>query len=185
MIGVLMALALAAQVPEFKLPADATARSAGPQNLDFEAGEDRGAPAQWSVAQDSRIVGYSAEVRKEGCHSGAGCAAIVAGPQVEHAAWGTLVQAFDGTPYRGKTMWLRAWVRLEGAHRGERIRVLFTVDGEKRSAEFVQKGDVRSGEWTLAEVKGKVAKDATEIHIAVEMWGKGTAWVDDVTFEVE
>ena len=172
-----------AQTPVLGLPAGAAAELSKPRNLDFEAGTQGDAPADWYVAQDSRIAGYSVEVRKQGCHAGTGCAVIVAGPRVESSGVGTLAQAFDGTPYREKTMRLRAWVRLDGGRRGERVRVVFAVDGEKKSAEYVQKGGVRSGEWTLAEVKGKVSKDASEIHIAVTMQGKGKAWIDDVAFE--
>jgi len=170
-----------AQVPRLGLPA---AEPSTPRNLDFEAGIEGEAPANWYLAQDSRIAGYSVEVRKQGCRSGTGCAVIVAGPKVESSGAGTLAQVFDGTPYRDKTMRLRAWVRLDGGRRGEQIRVLFAVDGEKKSAEYVQTGGVRAGEWTLAEVKGKAPKDASEIHIAVTMSGKGKAWIDDVAFEI-
>jgi len=178
----LFAAAAIAQPPGFGLPHGAAEQSA-PRNLDFEAGAAGETPADWYLAQDSRIAGYAVELRKQGCHTGAGCAVIVAGPKVESTGAGTLAQAFDATPYREKTMRLRAWVRLDGGRRGERIRVLFAVDGEKKSAEYVQKGGVRAGEWTLAEVKGKVPKDASEIHIAVTMSGKGKAWIDDVAFE--
>src|ERR1700730_9968698 len=87
-------------------------------NLDFEAGASGQAPADWYLAQDSRIAGYSVEVRKEGCRTGSGCAVIVAGPKVESGGEGTLAQAFDATAYRDKTMRLRAWVRLDGGRRG-------------------------------------------------------------------
>src|SRR5947208_1294762 len=124
------------------LPTGAIAQS----NLDFEAGAEGRAPAGWYLAQDSRIDGYFVELRKQGCHAGTGCALIVAGPQVKSTGAGTLAQAFDATAYREKTMRLRAWVRLDGGRRGERIRVLFAVDGEKKSAEHIQKGGVREGE---------------------------------------
>jgi hypothetical protein len=180
---VLAAGVMAAQAPGVGLPPGAAIHQlTGPANLDFEAGGTARGPAEWSIAQDSRIEGYSSEARTEGCRTGRGCAVIVAGPAVKGGA-GTLVQRFDATPYREKTMRLLAWVRLEGGRHGDRIRVLFTVDGEKKSAEYVQKSGVNEAEWTLAEVKGKVPKDAAEIHIGVTMSGKGTAWIDDVVFE--
>jgi hypothetical protein len=179
----LLACGALAQTPVLGLPAGPAAELSKPRNLDFEGGAEGEAPADWYVAQDSRIAGYSVELRKLGCHAGTGCAVIVAGPKAESNGAGTLAQAFDGTPYREKTMRLRAWVRLDGGRRGERVRVVFAVDGEKKSAEYVQKGGVRSGEWTIAEVTGKVPKDASEIHIAVTMQGKGKAWIDDVVFE--
>lgn len=168
-----------------QLPPGAAVEASTPRNLDFETGAAGEVPPEWYVAQDSRIAGYSAEVRKADCHSGAGCAVIVAGPKAERGGAGTLVQQFDATPYREKTMWFRAWVRVEGGRKGDRARVLFTVDGDKKSAEYLQRGDVRSGEWTLAEVKGKVPKDATEIHVGITMMGKGRTWVDDAAFGPE
>src|SRR5712671_4628195 len=146
--SVVFVSAAIAQLPRLGLPAGPAAEPSAPRNLDFEAAEGE-APADWYLAQDSRIDGYSVELRKQGCHTGTGCVVIVAGPKVQSTGAGTLAQAFDAAAYREKTMRLRAWVRLDGGRRGERIRVLFAVDGEKKSAEYVQKGGVRSGEWTL------------------------------------
>jgi hypothetical protein len=172
---------VAAQIPGAGLPPGAAASSAAPSNLGFDSGSVGRTPPEWYVAQGSRIDGYSSETRKEGCRTGGGCAVIAAGPQVTGNGSGTLLQHFDATPYREKMMRLRAWVRFEGKRTG-RIRVLFTADGEKKSADYVQKGGVNEAEWTLAEVKGKVPKDAIEIHIGVSLSGKGTPWIDDVEF---
>jgi hypothetical protein len=186
LIRLLLVVALAgrmtAQVPGAGLPPEAATVAAAPSNLGFEGGSVGRTPSEWYVAQGSRIDGYSSETRKEGCRTGGGCAVIVAGPQVPGNSSGTLLQHFDATPYREKVMRLRAWVRLEGK-RGGQIRVLFAADGEKKSADYVQKGGANEAAWTLAEVKGKVPKDAIEIHIGVSLSGKGTAWIDDVVFE--
>ncbi len=80
-------------------------------------------------------------------------------------------------------MRLRAWVKLEGTRKSDRIKVLFTTDGERSTETFVQKGGVSAAVWTLAEVEGKVPMRADEIHLVVTMTGKGQAWIDDVSFE--
>ena len=180
----ILAVALGfAQVRVLGLPPGAVAQETGPRNLDFEAGQAGQVPPGWEVAQLSRIEGYLAATEKRGCRTGKACAVIAPGPQLKNSGEGLLYQPFDGVPYRGKKMRLRAWVRLEGGRRGDRIRVVFTVDGEKSSDEYVQSGGAHSSEWTLAEVKGKAAKDAIGVHIGVVLTGQGRAWVDDVTFE--
>jgi len=170
------------QGPVLRLPSDAVA--VGPANLDFETGEAGQAPPEWSLMQEARVAGYSIAVRKTGCRTGSGCAVIAAGNQTERGAAGAMIQQFSADPYQGKTMRLRAWVKLEGGGRGNSIKVAFAADGEKGNAAFVQKGrGVNSAEWTLAEVEGKVPWHAELVHILVSVSGRARAWVDDVSFE--
>ena len=185
MIVAAVLFALLAQEPVLKLPSEVPESAPqGPSNLDFETGEPGQAPHQWSVMQIARIAGYSTELRKQGCRSGSGCAVIVAGPKVEKNSSGAVMQYFPAEAYEAKRMRLRAWVRLEGGRKGDRIKVAFTTDGEEANATFTQKGrGVDSTEWTMAEVEGKVPWHAEVIHILVTVSGKGTAWIDDVTFE--
>src|SRR5438093_7710810 len=110
-LGFATAIAAAAMAQPGLHPGTAAEPDA-PHNLDFEAGAMGEAPADWSLAQDSRIAGYGVQFRKEGCRTGAGCAVIVAGPNVQKGGEGTLLQRFDGSAYREKTMRLSAWVRL-------------------------------------------------------------------------
>ena len=81
-------------------------------------------------------------------------------------------------------MRLRAWVKLEGGKKGERIKVAFTADGEDAEATHTQKGrGVEAPEWTLAEVEGKVPWHAATIHIVISTTSTARAWIDDVSFE--
>ena len=172
------------QMQVLTLPPDAMAPEyAPPANLDFEKGTPGQLPPEWSLAQESRIAGYTAEWRSEGCRGGRGCAVVIAGPHVENRIAGALVQQCSALPYRGKRMRLRAWVKLGNARKSDRIKVIFTTDGESSAETFVQKGGVNAAEWTLAEVDGKVPMRADEIHLVVTMTGKGQAWIDDVAFE--
>jgi hypothetical protein len=183
MCGLLAACA-GAQMPGLPLPPDAIAPEvAHPANLSFENGEAGKVPPEWSVDQVSRLAGYSVALSRSGCHSGKGCAILAAGPQVANNSAGALMQVFSAQPYRGKLMRLRAWVKVESESRRDRVHLMFLTDGDRATAEFLDKRGVRGGEWTLAEVEGKVPWRADLIHIAFALTGKGKAWIDDVTFE--
>ena len=80
----------------------------GPANLDFEAGAPGGTPPGWSVP----TAGYVAEIRHEGCKAGAGCAVLLPPATPSTAPFGNLMQAFSAEPFRGKTIRLRAWIRV-------------------------------------------------------------------------
>jgi hypothetical protein len=173
------------QAPILKPPFGAIApEQTGPANLDFESGDAGTVPADWSLAQASRIAGYTVELRREGCRTGKGCAAIVAGPQVESDTAGAIFQQFPAERYQGKRVRFRAWVKLESAEKEARIRISFAADTEEKSSTFPQKGSVKAAEWTLAEVEGKVPAKADQIHLVVTVAGRGTAVIDDVSFEV-
>jgi hypothetical protein len=184
MIRLLWLAAVLAQDPVFRLPSEAPEHAVAPVNLNFEAGEAGQAPAGWSITQAARFCCYTTELRKSDCRTGTGCAVIVAGPKAENRSEGAIVQQFPAEGYEGKTMKLRAWVKLEGGRKGDRIQVLFTVDGEGVESTYTQKGrGVEAAEWTPAEVEGKVPWHAETIQIMIRTTGKGTAWIDDVSFE--
>ena len=172
------------QQPVFQLPSAAGARDLAPANLGFEEGTGPGLPREWSLLQEARINGYSAERSTKGCRTGAGCGVLAAGPQTAHDATGVILQQFDAGPYQGKVMRLRAWVRLEDGGRSSAIRLALTTDGERGEATFLQRGrGTDSREWTLAEVEGKIPFHAEQVQILITLKGTGRAWVDDVSFE--
>jgi hypothetical protein len=172
------------QNPVLRLPSEAPLEQAAPANLDFETGAAGEAPPEWSLAQASRVAGYAVQLRREGCRSGSGCAVISSSPKLEKGVIGALMQQVPAERYLGQRMRLRAWVKLQSAQKGDGIRVAFTTDGEGGEATYVQKGPrITSTEWTLAEVEGKIPRRAELIHLVVSVVGKGTFWVDDVSFE--
>ena len=179
-VWALLAASAGGQV-RLPFPADAMVPSyAALANLDFEKGTPGQAPPEWSLVQESRIEGYSAEWRAEGCHGGRGCVVLSAGPQSRHNEAGGLMQQCSAERYRGKRMRLRAWVKLTGARKNDRIRVAFTADGEDSTATFMQKSGANAPDWTLVKVDGKVPLRAEKLTIVVTMTGKGQAWIDDV-----
>ena len=181
-----MLLLWLAQNPVLRLPSEASPmEEATPANLDFERGEAGEVPPEWSLAQGSRVAGYRVEVRREGCRSGSGCAVISSSRKLERGAIGAFVQQFPAARYLGQRMRLRVWVRLEPGQKGDGVRVAFSTDGEDGGdSTHIQKGSlIAAREWTLAEVEGKVPWRAELIHLVVTVYGKGSFWVDDVSFE--
>jgi hypothetical protein len=172
------------QNPALRLPSEATAEHATPANLDFEAGEAGAVPAEWSLAQESRVAGYTVQLRREGCRSGSGCAVISSSPKLQKGAIGALMQQVPAERYLGMRMRLRAWVKVQSGQKGDGVKVMFTTDGAGGEATYLQKGShVTSTEWMLAEVEGKIPRRAELIQLVVTVQGKGNFWVDDVSFE--
>jgi hypothetical protein len=154
-------------------------------NLDFAKGQAGKAPPGWQVPALPKDADYMAEVRRDGCRS-ARCAVVLV-PENAPRPFSYLLQSFSAAPYRGATVRLRAWVRVEQAGPDDRAQMRLSVDRENRGHGFYDNGDdrpVRSNEWTQCEIVGKVHEDATFIDIGVMSIGRGRVWVDSVSFEV-
>jgi erythromycin esterase len=133
----------------------------GPQNLNFERGA-----AGWMG--DS---GGAVELRYEGCRRGSGCAVVAPG--------GRLLQTFNAAAYRGRTVRLRAWLRVDAGVPGDRAQVWLGVDGGES-----QKAAVDASRWTACEIVSEVESNAQTIQFGVLSAGKGRVWVDGVSFQI-
>ncbi|MBI1897775.1 MAG: erythromycin esterase family protein, partial [Acidobacteria bacterium] len=157
-----------------------------PANLDFEQGEPGKVPAWWFVPQGLLNAGYSAELRREGCKSGLGCAVVLA-PENGAMPFANLMQRFDAAPYRGKLVRLRAWVRLDTRAPGDRAQLWFRVDrGGGQMGFFDNMGNrpITSAEWRACEIEGEIDEDAGYINIGLMSVGKGRAWIDGLSLDV-
>ena len=83
----------------------------GPKNLDFREGTEGKAPAGWIVPVLSKDLDYFAQRRVAGCRSNPGCAVVLV-PANAPRPFSTIMQSFSAAPYRGKTVRLRAWLRV-------------------------------------------------------------------------
>jgi len=169
----------------------------GPRNLKFEEGAVGKAPPGWFVPSLPKDADYLAELRRgEGCHSRVGCAVVLAPRNVPRPV-GNLMQSFSAAAYRGKTVRLRAWLRLEVAFmtpngvrlpEGEdRAQMWLNVERANHRNGFSDNMDdrpVRSGNWTRCEIVGEINEDARFINFGVMSIGGGRVWVDDVSFDV-
>ena len=159
---------------------------AGPRNLRFEQGTAGKAPPGWFVPALPKDADYIAELRRSGCRSRLGCA-VVRVPANAPTPVASLMQSFSAAAYRGKTVRLRAWLRLEASDSEDKAQMLLSVDRANRQSGFsdnMNDRPVRSAEWTRCEIVCPVDRDATFISFGVLSIGRGRVWVDDVSFEV-
>jgi len=168
----------------------------GPRNLKFEEGIPGKVPPGWFVPSLPKDADYLAELRRgDGCRSRSGCALVMVPRNVPRPV-GNLMQSFSAATYLGKTVRLRAWVRLERffpASFGFRIpdpedraQMWLNVERANRRNGFSDNMDdrpVRSTDWTRCEITGEIGDDARFINFGVMSIGGGRVWVDDVSFE--
>jgi hypothetical protein len=174
----------------------------GPRNLKFEEGVVGKVPPGWFVPALPKDADYLAELRRTGCRSGLGCAVVLVPANDGPLGWlvhlldkapgasrptSNLMQSFGAAAYRGKTVRLRAWLRLESTDPEDRAQMWVSVDREHHRRGFYDYMDdrpVRSPQWTRCDIVGRIEEDAVFIDIGVMSIGRGRVWVDDVSFEV-
>ena len=157
-----------------------------PLNLKFTDGNLGKLPGAWFVPTVPQDSGHWAQLRRDGCRQGDQCAVVLV-PENAPSRVGNLMQAFSAKAYRGKTVRYAAWIRLEAAGSDDRAQIWLSVDRPNdRKGFFENMSDrpVRSGGWTLCEIRGRIDEDATFIKFGVMSLGRGRVWVDDVSFEI-
>lgn len=152
----------------------------GPRNLKFEQGTPGKAPPGWFVTAPAKDADQWAELRRSGCRSNRGCA-VVRTPDNAPIHVGGLEQTFNASAYRGKAVRLTAWIRVETGDPEDRAQMWLSVD----KAEGLTDQPVRSGEWTRCEIVTRVDEDATSIRFGFMSFGRGRAWVDDISIEAK
>jgi tetratricopeptide (TPR) repeat protein len=158
----------------------------GPRNLRFESGTPGKVPPGWFVPALPIHASRIAEMRRNGCRSGKGCAVVVA-PVNAPSPFGSLMQSFGAASYRGKSVRLRAWLRVEDPEPDDRGQVWLSVDRMSGRNDFLDNRNqrtVQSAEWTVCEIETAIADDATFINFGIMAFGQARVWVDDVSFEV-
>ena len=158
----------------------------GPRNLSFEEGEQGKAPPGWTVLTLEKVTGNLAELRRKGCRSGIGCAVLIA-PATAPGQVGNLMQSFSAAAYRGKTVRLRAWLKVDAVAPGDRANMWLQEDrpaGKQGFSADLDERAVRSPDWTSCELVGKIHPDAQFLRFGFSSIGHGRVWIDSVSFEV-
>ena len=160
----------------------------GPRNLRFEEGDAGKTPPGWFVPQVEKVSGSLAELRRKGCRSNGGCAVVIA-PATATApdSVGNLMQSFRAAAYRGKTVRLRAWVRVEAGGPEDRAQMWLRVDRPNGKVGFLEDMDgrpVRAAEWTSCEIVAEIDSDAQFVDFGVKSMGRARVWVDEVSFDI-
>jgi len=167
----------------------------GPRNLRFEEGTVGKLPPGWQALYTNDD--YQPQLRHDGCHSKA-CTVVIVPPNMPKG-YGNLWQSFSAAAYRGKTVRLRASLRLEpfltptgslhlpSDNGGDSAQLWLLVEKAYKIPLFSDIGDdqpVRSGDWTKLEIETRIDEEAQVIKFGVMSIGGGHALVDDVSFEV-
>jgi hypothetical protein len=171
----------------------------GPRNLKFEEGVPGKAPPGWFVPSLPKDADYLAEVRRDGCRSRGGCAVIMVPLNVPRPV-GHLMQSFSAAAYRGRTVRISAWLRVESLfvapapavglrlpNPEDRAQMWMTVERANRKNGFSDNMDdrpVRSQQWTRCEITGPVDEDARFINFGFISIGGGRVWIDGVSFDI-
>ncbi len=156
-------------------------------NLDFEQGIVGQVPEGWFAPP--AITSHTAEISEENPKSGKRAALLRSVPDAKSngSGFGNLTQSTDGTPYRGHRVRFRAAVRLEGAEPTTNAKLWLCGDRNGKQTDFFKdclgEHPITSGEWQYYEIVRDIENDAATLNIGMMMFGKGKAWIDDVSVE--
>jgi serine/threonine protein kinase len=153
----------------------------GPRNLSFAQGEPGKLPNDWEVSRS-----YSAEVRRIGCRDGLNCVVLFKTEMLPEIEFGYLLNSFRAESYRGRTVKLHAWLRVESVANDNRVQLWLRVDRHNGTGFFdnTRNRPVRSTDWTEIQIVGRVDDDAERIALGVLSYGGTRAWVDGMTFDI-
>lgn len=163
----------------------------GPQNLDFEAVDEKGFPEGW------QLIG-SAKVTSDGRRARSGKRAVSINPATSPSS---LIQCVGARTYRGKKALLagdlkssgeaRVSLRLRAIHPSKRGYAL-VEDEEERSSFYIgnvtdQTSGVARGTtwWARYRTSIEVPKDSSLVCYMVGFYGDGTVWADGLSLEVQ
>jgi hypothetical protein len=99
--------------------------------------------------------------------------------------FGTFMQMFDATEYRGKRLRLSAYVKSENVENWAGLWM--RVDRDKKSVAFdnMQDRPIKDTQgWTQHAIVLDVDPKATAVAFGILLAGKGAVWIDDVAFDV-
>jgi hypothetical protein len=152
-----------------------------PTNVDFSEGQIGEFPPGWNMPQAVLDAGYRVQLRRQDCKERfSSCVIYLAPPQIGGVRAAELQQTFPAAPFLGKTIHFSAWLRVQGADRGN-VELRMRVDHVGGRVEFFDSidGPVHAEDWQRREVVGQVASDAFSISIWARYHPPGFAWVSD------
>jgi len=172
-----------------------SAMNAAPAASGFDDEEIGAAPRSWLVPAASESGGTLATIVPVGADGTGRCLELsglggVDAALLPVAGFRNVMQSFDATPYRGKTVRLRALVRVAVQPEDPRGRAQLWIRADRphsaNAGLFDNMWDrpIRSPEWEEHEIVGRVDDDAETLSIGLMAFGEAGVWMDDVRFEV-
>jgi len=154
------------------------------ENPDFMDGKPGAFPPGWHLGA-IRAESYSALTEASGaCHLGTQCASLRSIIPENNEDFSFLYQVINARQYRGKKFRFRAAVRAEVSSVQSVARLLIRihrVNGETSLRDDMGNHPITSGKWDFYEIAGEVASDARDIEFGLQLFGNGTAWIDQIS----
>lgn len=103
------------------------------------------------------------------------------------ASYAPISQSFDATPYRGKQIKMKAWMKYSGEDEEGSGHFWLRVDKKNGSGLFYNMSDnpVTEDKWKEYEFTGVVDTDADTVYFGAYLNGAGKLWADDFLLQVQ
>lgn len=168
-----------------------------PANLGFEEGEPGTLIPSWWYGPEM-TKSHAIEVVDNVKRSGEKSAHIR--NRCGEAPWGSFNQDYMGSVFAGKTVRVKAWIKVEGTEtcepcskpnldestlpedprRGAQIRVLGHGPNGSVTETLVTPLVMGSSDWTPFEAVTSMPSDLESGIVSPILWGPGQAWFDDI-----
>ena len=162
-----------------------------PANFNFEKGMIGKPPAEWLVANQSTMFDFFVTTSDSNPFAGKQCAVINRQHDRHYGEmYGGLCQQIDATPYRRKSIRMRAAVRTDVSGPGNQaylwLRVTKKSFGPSALLFYDNMADrpITNSSWSEYVIVGKVPPDAEVIGYGLALVGEGKAWLDSVSVEM-
>jgi hypothetical protein len=142
-------------------------------------------PKGW-LTYASPMHGYEIGAAVSGRRAGTRSACIQARGERNSADNAFIFQKFDGKVYRGKRVRLTAFTKTEGISDqcGLRLMVMDSNQRELFSEDAYDFDSAVNHDWVKREIVVQIPQQAGVLMIYFELFGGGTAWMDQPHFEV-
>lgn len=158
-----------------------------PYNLDIEIANEELMPGGWQIPNKVEKLGYNAFATKFNPYKGNySLQLIFEGDSVIDDMYGSVFQTIDASPYIGKTIRIEAAIRAQLF--GEGSAHLWVHERMKNNqTSFINTMDdspVVVNEWQKQSLEYTVTEFANTISFGLLLWGRGVAWIDDVSISI-
>jgi erythromycin esterase len=165
--------------------------AARPENLDFEEGAMGAAPPGWRGPVRLQADDYRADIAADAQRPGSHVARLRHLPGTAYGeTYGTLSQAVEASPYRGKRVRLRAWVRVPDGGDSNQAFLWLRMNGGPPGTDNelfydgMEDRPITAHEWREVTIEGDVPVLTNTLSYGFAYVGGGSALLDAVSLEV-